>query len=124
MQAKDEMVEQIGEAYGHFTNMLDKKMEEYKLAAAEKSALTASKVILGLIMGTLLVVMSTFGLIALAFYLAGDMANTAWGFLMVALMMLVLMILTFLLRKQLIINPAVTKVITLFFAESDKEVTK
>ena len=121
MQAKDEMVEQIGEAYGHLTSMLDKKMEEYKLTVAEKSAITASKVILGVILGTLLVVMSTFGLIALAFYLAGDMDNSAWGFLMVALIMLVLMLLVFLFRRQLIINPAVTKVITLFFAETDKK---
>ncbi len=124
MHAKDEMVEQIGEAYGYFTNMLDKKMEEYKLAAAEKSALTAAKAITAIIMTILLVIMSTFGLISLAFYLAGDMVNTAWGFAMVALIMLVLMILVFLFRRQLIVNPAVTKVITLFFAETDKEESK
>lgn len=121
MHAKEELIEQLGETYGYINHLLDQKIEEYKLAAAEKSALTVSKLLTAIIMTILLVVMATFGLIALAFYLAGDMANTARGFGIVALVMLVLMVVVFLLRRYLIVNPAVAKTISLFFAEPDKK---
>lgn len=121
MQAKDELIEQLGETYGYVSHLFDQKIEEYKLAAAEKSAMTVSKLLLAIIMTILLVIMSTFGLIALAFYLAGDMTNTARGFGIVALIMLVLMVLVYLLRRLLIINPAVTKTISLFFSADEKK---
>jgi ABC-type phosphate/phosphonate transport system permease subunit len=121
MHAKDELVEKIGETYGYMSHMLDRKMEEYKLAAAEKSALTVSKLIMVIVMTILGVVMATFGLIAFAFFLAGDMQNSAKGFGIVALIMLVLMVIVFLLRRYIIINPAVAKTISLFFSESENE---
>lgn len=120
MHAKEELIEQLGETYGYISHLFDQKIEEYKLAAAEKSALTFSKVLTAIVMTILLVIMVTFGLISLAFSLAGDMP-AARGFGIVALIMLVLMIIVFLLRRYLIVNPAVTKTISLFFAESDKK---
>lgn len=117
MHAKEELAEKLGETYGYLNKLFDQKVESYKLAVAEKSALTISKLIMVIVMTIFGVVMATFGLIALAFYLAGDMQNTAWGFGMVALAMLILMLLVFFLRRYIIINPMVSKVIDLFFSE-------
>lgn len=121
MHAKEQLAEQVGEAYGYMSEMLDHKIEEVKLAAAEKSALTVSKLLTAIVMTIFGVVMSTFGLISLAFYLAGDMQTSARGFGIVALIMLVLLLLVFFLRRYIIVNPTVTKVIQLFFSETTKE---
>lgn len=123
MQAKEQLAEQIGEAYGYISELLDHKLEEVKLAAAEKSALTISKVLTAVIMVLFGSVMATFGLISFAFYLAGDMQSSAKGFGIVALIMLALLLLVFVLRRYIIVNPTVTKVIQLFFSETPKEIT-
>lgn len=123
MHAKEELAEQLGEAYGYISEMLDHKIEEVKLAAAEKSALTVSKVLTAIVMGIFAIIMSIFGLISLAFYLAGDMQTTARGFGIVALVMLLLLILVFVLRRYIIVNPTVSKVIQLFFADTPKEIS-
>lgn len=122
MHAKDELIEKLGETYGYMSQMLDRKMEEYKLAAAEKSALTVSKLVTIIVMTILGVVMASFGLIAFAFYLAGDMQNSARGFGIVALIMLGLMVLVFLLRRFIIVNPAVSHTISLFFSEPENKI--
>jgi|GEM_PF-2006981 len=123
MHAKEELAEQLGEAYGYISEMLDHKIEEVKLAAAEKSALTVSKVLTAIVMGIFAIIMSIFGLISLAFYLAGDMQTTARGFGIVALVMLLLLILVFVLRRYIIVNPTVSKVIQLFFSDTPKEIS-
>ncbi|TXF90981.1 hypothetical protein FUA23_04045 [Neolewinella aurantiaca] len=122
MHAKEQLAEQLGEAYGFISEMLDHKVEEVKLAAAEKSALTISKLLTAVIMGILAIIMAIFGLISLAFLLAGDMQTTARGFGIVALIMLVLLVAVFFLRRYIIVNPTVTKVIELFFSEDPKEI--
>lgn len=123
MHAKKQLAEQLGEAYGFMSEMLDHKIEEVKLVAAEKSALTVSKLLTIVVMSLLGVVMSTFGLIALAFYLAGDMQSSARGFGIVALVMLVLLVLVFVLRRYIIVNPTVSTVINLFFSEPPQKNT-
>lgn len=121
MHAKEELAEKIGETYGYLSEMLDHKVEGYKLAVAEKSALAISKLLTAIVMTIFGVVMATFGLISLAFYLAGDMQNTAKGFGIVALVMLVLLLLVFFLRRYIIVNPTVGKVIDIFFADPKNE---
>jgi len=121
MQAKQELVEKLGESYGFVSEMIDHKIEGYKLVIAEKSALTISKLVTAVIMSILGIVMAIFGLISLAFYLAGDMQTTARGFGIVALVMLVLLLLIFFLRRYIIVNPTVSKVINLFFSEPKNE---
>jgi ABC-type transport system involved in multi-copper enzyme maturation permease subunit len=123
MHAKEQLAEQLGEAYGYISEMLDHKIEEVKLSAAEKSALAVSKLLTVVVVTIFTVVISTFGLISLAFYFAGDMQSSARGFGIVALIMLVLLGLVFLLRRYIIINPTVAIVINLFFPEPSKEVT-
>lgn len=117
MHAKEELAEKLGETYGYLSELFDHKVESYKLSVAEKSAVTISKLITIIIMTILGVVMAIFGLISLAFLLAGDMDSTARGFGIVALVMLVLLLLVFFLRRYIIVNPTVSQVINLFFSE-------
>jgi len=121
MHAKEELAEKLGETYGYLNELFDHKVESYKLVVAEKSALTISKLLTVIVMTIFGVVMASFGLIALAFYLAGDMQNTARGFGIVALVMLVLLLLVFFFRRYIIVNPTVSKVIDLFFSKPKNE---
>lgn len=121
MTAKEELLEDIGESFGYVNIMLDRKIEEVKLNVAEKSATTVSGLITIIILASLGGMAVLFGLIALAFRLAGgDFTAVANGFGLVALMQLVLLILIFLLRRHLIVNPTVRKVISIFFEKSEK----
>ncbi len=122
MKAKEELLEKAGETYGYINILMDRKVEQYKLGAAERSANAISGAITAVILGLLGTLASVFGLIAVAFYIAGatDYGN---GFGIVALAILLLLLLLFLLRRVIIVNPVIRKVINLFFAEktpSDK----
>lgn len=121
MAAREDLLEDIGESFGYVNIMLDRKIEEVKLDVAEKSATTVSGIITALILISLGGLAALFGLISLAFAIAGgDYTPVATGFGIVALIMLVLLVLIFLLRRQLIVNPAVRKVISIFFAAPSK----
>jgi len=122
MKAKQELLEKAGETYGYLNILVDRKVEQYKLSAAERSASALSGLIKTIILGILGILASVFALISLAFYLAGatDYGN---GFGIVALGMLLLLIIIFLLRRLVIVNPVIRKVIDIFFSEptpSDK----
>lgn len=117
MHAKEELAEKIGETYGYLSEIIDHKVEAAKLSVAEKSALTISSVVTTIVLSIFGGVMFLFGLIALAFYLAGDMQSTARGFGLVALLMLGLLLIVFFLRRYLIVDPTVSKVISLFFSD-------
>lgn len=118
MTAKDELLEDLGESVGYVNILLDRKVEQMKLTVAERSATTVSGLITVLILGILGGTAGLFGLISLAFVLAGEgYQGVAFGFGMVALGMLVIMIVIYLLRRYLIVNPSVRKVIDIFFAD-------
>ena len=119
MHAKEQLAEQLGEAYGYISELLDHKIEEVKLSAAERSAKTVSGVILALVLGILGGMALIFGLIGLAFWLASA-GDTARGFAIVSLVLFVLLLVVFLARRLIIVNPTVTKVINLFFAEPNR----
>lgn len=119
MAAKDELMENIGESVGYVSIMIDRKIEQVKLDVAEKSASTVSGVISGIILTILGGSFSLFGLIALAFYLGGEnFRSVAGGFGIIALVLFVLFLIIFFLRRQLIVNPTVDKVINIFFGKS------
>lgn len=115
MQAKEELLEQLGETYGYVSEFAEKRLTILKLNAAEKSASTVSFLILFLIVLVLVSSVSLFALLALAFFLSDQLDSYAKGFGLVSLILLFLMILIILLRKPLIINPAVKSVIASFF---------
>ena len=119
MSARNDLMEDIGESFGYVNVMLDRKIEQIKLDVAERSATTASGIITALILATLGGAVSLFGLIALAFLIAGEgFRSAAAGFGIVAGGLLLVLILIFLLKRQLIVNPAVRKVISIFFSNS------
>lgn len=121
MPAKDELMENIGESFGYVNIMLDKKIEQTKLSVAEKSATTISGVITGLVLGVLGGTGATFGLIALAFLIAGDdFKPVALGFGIVSFALFVILGIIYLLKRQLIVNPAVRTVLGIFFDQSAK----
>ncbi|MEL7162456.1 MAG: hypothetical protein AAFN92_16980 [Bacteroidota bacterium] len=118
MLSKDQLLEQLGESFGYVNALVDRKIEGIKLSAAEKSANAASGLITGLVLAGLGGMFSIFALLTLAFYLSG-MADATKGFGIVSLGLLVMLILIVLLRRTLIVNPTVTKVINIFFSDND-----
>ncbi|NJC28404.1 phage holin family protein [Neolewinella antarctica] len=114
------LAEQIGETIGYVNEIFDRKIESIKISVAEKSATTISGVVMGVILGILGLVFSVFGLATLAFWIAGRPELTM-GFGIVTLVLLSLLLLIFLLRNILIVNPAVSKIISIFFADDDPQ---
>lgn len=114
MHPKEQLAERLGETYGFLSEIVDHKVESIKLSVAEKSALTISKVVTIAVMAFFGSFFLFFGLIALAFLLA-DADNYARGFGIVSGVMLLLLIIVFVLRRHLIVNPAVSRTIDLFF---------
>lgn len=121
MASREDLMENIGESFGYVNIMVDRKVEQLKLSVAEKSATTISGLLTTVILVVLGILVIIFGLIALAFLIAGgDNTAIAAGFGIVGLGMLILLIIIFLLRRQLIVNPTVAKVISIFFDEQSK----
>jgi len=121
MAARKELLEDLGESFGYVNIMLDRKIEAVKLDVAEKSATTVSGLITAVILAILGGAAALFGLISLAFAIAGDdYSSVAAGFGIVALIMLAILVLIYLLRRRLIVNPAVRKVIGIFFTAPSK----
>ena len=73
MQAKEELLEQLGETYGYVSEFAEKRLTILKLNAAEKSASTVSFLILFLIVLVLVSSVSLFALLALAFFFSLDL---------------------------------------------------
>lgn len=118
MLGKNQLLEQLGESYGYVSAMMDRKVEGYKLSAAEKSAKAASGLITSVILASIGGVLAIFALLTLAFFLAG-MVDATYGFGIVTLILLVVLGVIFLFRKALIVNPTVSQVIHLFFSEDE-----
>lgn len=121
MASREELMENLGESFGYINIMIDRKVEQLKLTVAEKSASTISGLITSIVLIGLGSLSGLFGLIALAFLFAGGESKpVATGFGIVALILAALLILIYLLRRQLIVNPTVTTVIGMFFDERTK----
>ena len=122
MQPKEELLEQLGESYGYVNRLVEKKIEFYKLSAAETSANVISGIITAIILAVIGIITLIFALITLGFALVSAFDNSVYGFGLVTLILLVIFILVLVLRKALITNPTVSKVISTFFAHDGKEV--
>ena len=119
---KEELLEQLGETYGYVQHLVEKKVDYFKLEMAEKSATTISGLITGVVLGVLGLITFFLALITLGFYLTSVMDSGTKGFGTVTLIMFVLLLLIFMLRRVLITDPAVSKVISSFFSNDGKEV--
>ncbi len=122
MQPKEELLEQLGESYGYVNRLVEKKIEYYKLSAAETSAGVISGLITAVILAVIGIITLIFALITLGFALVNAFDNSVYGFGLVTLILLIIFVLVLVLRKALIINPTVSKVISAFFAHDGKEV--
>ena len=122
MQPKEELLEQLGESYGYVNRLVEKKIEFYKLSAAETSASVVSGIITAIILAVIGIITLIFALITLGFALVEAFDDSVYGFGLVTLILLLIFILVLVLRKALIINPTVSKVISAFFAHDGKEV--
>lgn len=121
MASREDLMENLGESFGYINIMVDRKVEQLKLSVAEKSASAVSGLLTSIILTSLGSLSVIFGLIALAFLLAGGVNKAiATGFAIVTAILITLLVLIYLLRRQLIVNPTVTKVIDIFFEESNK----
>ena len=116
---KQPLAEQIGETIGYVNEIFDRKIESAKISAAEKSASALSGVALGIILGISALMISVFGLVTLACWIAGA-DQLAMGFGIVTSILIVLTLIIFFLRNTLIVNPAVKAVIGIFFSETTK----
>lgn len=123
LKDKQPLAEQIGETVGYVSEIFDRKVERIKISVAEKSATTVSGIITGIVLGIIGLILFIFALLTLGFWIA-DMPDAVKGFGIVSMILLGLLLLIFLLRKVLIVNPAVRKIIHIFFSESDKNSTK
>ena len=117
---KQPLAEQVGETLGYVNEIFDRKVEKLKIGVAEKSATTVSGIITGVVLGLLGLLFSVFGLICVALYIAGR-PELAMGFGFVSLGLLVLLLIIFLVRKSLIVNPTVSAVINIFFGDDGKD---
>jgi hypothetical protein len=122
MQAKEELLEQLGESYGYVSRLVEKKIEYAKLNAAETSAKVVSGLITGIILAVIGLITLIFALVTLALALVMAFDNPVYGFGLVTLLLIVILLVVVLLKKQLITNPAVSKVISAFFKHDGKEV--
>ena len=122
MQAKEELLEQLGESYGYVSRLAEKKFEYFKLNAAEKSAKAISGIITAVILIVLGLITLFFALITLGFALSNAFDSNVYGFGAVTLILLIILLIVVLLKNPLITNPAVSKVISAFFEHDGKEV--
>lgn len=122
MQAKEELLEQAGESYGYVSRLVEKKIEYFKLNLAETSANAVSGIVAGIILAVLGLIALLFALVTLGFALSAAFENNTYGFGAVTLLLLLLFVLVLVLKKPLITNPTVSKVITKFFEHDGKEV--
>ena len=119
LKQKQPLAEQIGETVGYVNEIFDRKVESIKISVAEKSATTISGVIMGLVLATIGLILFIFSLAVLGFWIAG-MEEAVKGFGIVCLILIGLLVLIYLLRNVLIVNPAVRKIIGIFFSETDE----
>ena len=122
MQAKEELLEQLGESYGYVNRLVEKKIEYFKLNLAETSATTISGIVSGVVLAVVGLITLVFLLITLGFALSLAFESFVYGFGAVALLMLLIFFLIVVLKDTLITNPVVSKVITKFFEHDGKEV--
>lgn len=119
---KEELLEQLGETYGYVHRLVEKRVDYLKLEAAEKSAGAISGLLTAVILGIVALITLLFALLTLAFYLGSVLADNTLAFGIVTLVLVVILLVVYLLRRVLIVNPTVSRVITAFFTNDGQEV--
>lgn len=115
----DTLMEDLGEGIGYIHAYVEQEIESVKLTAAEKISIATSTIVSGLILTLLAAAMLLFASLALSYYLGSLMNSTALGFLAVAGIYLLILLMVYLFRKRLITDNIVEVVIQFLFDEEE-----
>ncbi|MEZ4990071.1 MAG: hypothetical protein R2824_06660 [Saprospiraceae bacterium] len=115
----DTLMEDLGEGIGYIRAYVEQEIESVKLTAAEKISIATSTIVSGLILTLLAAAMLLFASLALSYYLGSLMNSTALGFLAVAGIYLLILLMVYLFRKRLITDNIVEVVIQFLFDEEE-----
>lgn len=108
-------MEDLGESLGYVRAYVSQEVESVKLEVAEKVSIASSTFITGLVLTSLGSFVLIFGAIAAALFLGQLLESAVLGFFLVSAFFLVVLLLIFIFRKQLITDRVVTAVIHLIF---------
>ena len=111
MENREDLLYKTGEITAFTRSYLDKKLQYYKLEAAERMAKTSSSLITGFAVvatGAIAVLMLS---MVLGFYLATLWDSLTLGFLAVSLLYIAFAVMIFIFRTRLITNPVVNYII-------------
>lgn len=117
---RDVIMEDLGESLGYLQAFISQEIEGIKLEAVEKISIASSSIITSLALVTTGSFVLILGSVALGFYLGTVFNSNAIGFLIVAAIFLIFLLIIYFFRKVLITDKVVTAVIELFFDEKEK----
>jgi len=109
------------EMAGSVKEYINTRIESVKLNVAEKSSVIAANIIAGIVVSVMFFFFFIFGGIALSFGLGSWIGSTWAGFLITALLFLVLGIMAWAARGKLIRLPVMNALIQQLFNEEDEE---
>ncbi|MCO6476633.1 MAG: phage holin family protein [Phaeodactylibacter sp.] len=115
MKLPDGLMESTGEAYGYAKAYVEQQIEYAKLDIAERLSISISSAITAIVVIQLIFFVLGFLSFALGVYLSQRLGSYVQGFLIVGGIYLAITITIILLRRPLITNPVVSRIIKIFF---------
>ena len=122
MQEQPPITESLGQSTTYLKSLLELKIDQVKLKAAERSSKVISSLFTVMVIGATAALSALFGFLALAFYLGQILDSQILGFLSVAGILLSLTFCFYLLRRFLIINPIIAYIIQIIYEKEEKEI--
>lgn len=120
----EELIEDLGESLGYVQAFVRQEVQAVKLEIAEKVSIASSNFITGLVITIFSALVIIFAGVSLGFFLGAWLESNALGFILVAFLFLVVLLVVYLFRKPLITDQVVAAVIHLFFDNERDETHK
>lgn len=115
MKPTDSITEAVGEVYGYSKAYLQQQLEYFKLDIAERVSRSISLAITVFVLVMLFLLILLFASLALGIYLGQQLGSYSEAFLLVSGGYAVLTLILLLLRRVLITNPILSRIIKVFF---------
>ncbi len=115
MKSTNSINESVGEVYGYLKAYFNQHLEFFKLDMAERTSRALSLAITMVIILMLGLVMLVFASLALGIYLGETLGSYPKAFLIVSGGYALFTLFLLLLRRQLITNPILSRIIKVFF---------
>ncbi|MCB0578757.1 MAG: phage holin family protein [Phaeodactylibacter sp.] len=115
MKLPDGLMESSGEAYGYVKAYVEQQIEYTKLDIAERLSTSVSSAITAIVVLQLVFFAIGFLSLALGIYLGERRGSYVEGFLLVGGLYTLFTVAVILLRRPLITNPVVSRIIKIFF---------